>query len=106
MTVPFAGQQPASDPHRTGITLETQHLETKHIDTAHLVVVNDEQQYSIWPADRALPLGWQPVGEPATRDSCLAYIEQHWTDLRPLSDRAGRSAGSPIVPAAGCGRDA
>lgn len=103
MTAPLAGQQPASDTHRTGITVKT-----KHIDTAHLVVVNDEQQYSIWPADQALPLGWQPVGEPADQDSCLAYIEQHWKDLRPLSARTTQpaTAGSALdVSAAGRGRD-
>lgn len=101
---PPAGQPPASDTHRTGITLRT-----KHIDTAHLVVVNDEQQYSTWPTDRAVPLGWRPVGEPADQDSCLAYIERHWTDLRPLSARSAGSAtaGSALgVPAAGRGRDA
>jgi MbtH protein len=52
-----------------------------------LVVVNDEQQFSIWPQDKALPLGWTPVGAPAAKDICLARIEQLWTDMRPLSLR-------------------
>ncbi|MFG6459709.1 MbtH family protein [Roseateles sp. BYS96W] len=56
-------------------------------DTPFLVVRNDEDQYSIWPADRALPAGWIPVDGPASRDSCLAYIETHWTDMTPRSLR-------------------
>lgn len=52
------------------------------------VVVNHEEQYSIWPADRALPAGWREVGEAGERSACLAYIEQVWTDMRPRSVRA------------------
>ncbi|MGB8646955.1 MAG: MbtH family protein [Anaerolineae bacterium] len=55
--------------------------------TVYQVVVNDEEQYSIWPADRALPLGWRNVGKQGTRDECLAYIKEVWTDMRPLSLR-------------------
>ena len=53
----------------------------------HYVVVNDEEQYSIWPADRPLPAGWRSIGEPQPKDACLDYIEVHWTDMRPLSLR-------------------
>ena len=53
----------------------------------HRVVVNDEEQYSVWPADRELPAGWRAVGEPGSRDACLAWIREHWTDLRPRSLR-------------------
>lgn len=53
----------------------------------YLVVVNDEEQYSIWPADRDLPNGWQPVGAPRSREDCLNHIEQVWTDMRPKSLR-------------------
>lgn len=52
-----------------------------------VVVVNDEEQYSLWAAGRELPTGWQAVGEPRTRDGCLAYIRETWTDMRPLSLR-------------------
>lgn len=51
------------------------------------VVVNHEEQYSIWPADRELPLGWMDAGKTGTKAECLAYIEEVWTDLRPLSLR-------------------
>ncbi|MZF89094.1 MbtH family NRPS accessory protein [Streptomyces sp. SID5643] len=56
------------------------------------VVVNDEGQHSIWPAGREVPLGWTVLGRPADEAACLAYIEENWTDLRPLSVRgAGTS---------------
>jgi MbtH protein len=51
------------------------------------VVVNDEGQYSIWSADRDLPLGWHAEGKTGRKDECLAHIEQVWTDMRPLSLR-------------------
>jgi MbtH protein len=51
------------------------------------VVVNHEEQYSIWPADREIPLGWTAVGKEGLKDECLAYIEELWTDMRPLSLR-------------------
>ena len=55
--------------------------------TIYHVVVNHEEQYSIWPADRDAPLGWRTVGEPGDRASCLSRIEELWTDMRPLSLR-------------------
>jgi MbtH protein len=55
-----------------------------------LVVVNDEEQYSIWPADRPLPLGWRGDGTVGSRQECLDHIERVWTDLRPLSLRRSR----------------
>ncbi len=51
------------------------------------VVVNHEEQYSIWPADREMPLGWSAVGEPRTKQECLDHIQEVWTDMRPLSLR-------------------
>ncbi len=53
----------------------------------YVVVVNDEEQYSIWPADRSLPMGWAAVGDPRSKQDCLDYIEEVWTDMRPLSLR-------------------
>lgn len=53
----------------------------------HVVVVNDEEQFSVWPAGRELPTGWRAVGEPAEREACLAWIREHWTDMRPRSLR-------------------
>lgn len=51
------------------------------------VVVNDEEQYSIWPDGSELPAGWHSVGVGGDRASCLAHIDQVWTDLRPRSLR-------------------
>jgi len=51
------------------------------------VVMNHEEQYSIWPADKENPLGWTSVGKSGTKQECLDYIEQVWTDMRPLSLR-------------------
>lgn len=64
--------------------------------TLYQVVMNHEEQYSLWPADRELPLGWQAAGFSGTKAECLRYIEEVWTDMRPLSlrrrmqDDAGR----------------
>lgn len=52
-----------------------------------LVVLNHEEQYSIWPEDRELPLGWRAEGTKGARDACLDHIERVWTDMRPLSVR-------------------
>ncbi|MBG0742687.1 MbtH family NRPS accessory protein [Cylindrospermopsis raciborskii LB2897] len=59
----------------------------------YLVVVNHEEQYSIWPKwKRELPLGWRTVGKEGTKAECLAYIEEVWTDMRPLSLRKAMEA--------------
>ncbi len=55
--------------------------------TVYTVVVNDEEQYSIWPADRALPAGWREAGKKGPKAECLEYIKTVWTDMRPLSLR-------------------
>ncbi|SCL25657.1 MbtH protein [Micromonospora pallida] len=51
------------------------------------VVVNDEEQYSIWLEGSEIPAGWSPVGITGDRVRCLAYIDEVWTDLRPRSLR-------------------
>lgn len=53
----------------------------------HVVLINEEEQYSLWTAGREVPSGWKMVGEPDTREACLARINQVWTDMRPLSLR-------------------
>ncbi len=53
----------------------------------YIVVVNHEEQYSIWFVDREIPLGWREAGKRGTKAECLAYIEEVWTDMRPLSLR-------------------
>lgn len=65
-------------------------------DTVYKVVVNHEEQYSIWPADRQNAPGWEDVGKSGTKAECLAHIEEVWTDMRPLSLRKkmGEAAGA------------
>jgi MbtH protein len=63
--------------------------------TIYQVVMNQEEQYSIWAADREIPLGWTAVGKQGTKAECLAYIEEVWTDMRPksLRDKMEEQAG-------------
>lgn len=55
--------------------------------TTYRAVKNDEEQHSIWPIDRELPSGWYDAGKAGTKEECLAYIAEVWTDIRPLSLR-------------------
>lgn len=55
--------------------------------TIYKVVMNHEEQYSIWQADTEPPLGWTEVGKSGPKAECLAYIKEVWTDMRPLSLR-------------------
>lgn len=58
----------------------------------YLVVVNDEEQYSIWLADKDVPAGWRAVGKSGPKADCLAHIKEVWTDMRPLSLRKSMGA--------------
>ncbi|WP_116209720.1 MbtH family protein [Streptomyces olivoreticuli] len=63
----------------------------------YVVLANEEGQHSLWPAFAAIPAGWTIVHPEGSRQSCLAYIEEHWTDQRPKSlvdavNRAGVGA--------------
>lgn len=60
--------------------------------TTYQVVTNHEEQYSIWSADRELPLGWNAEGTRGTKADCLAHIDRVWTDMRPLSLRRALAA--------------
>ena len=62
-------------------------LEDTDDKTVYKVVVNHEEQYSIWPVEKENPLGWRDVGKSGTKAECLAYIKDIWTDMRPLSLR-------------------
>ncbi len=55
--------------------------------TVYNVVVNHEEQYSIWPEYKQMPLGWRAAGKTGSKQECLAYIKEVWTDMRPLSLR-------------------
>jgi MbtH protein len=56
-------------------------------NTTYKVVINAEEQYSIWPADREDPPGWKDAGTSGSKQECLRYIQEVWTDMRPLSLR-------------------
>jgi len=60
--------------------------------TIYKAVLNHEEQYSIWPADRENPLGWFDAGKSGTKAECLTYIKEVWTDMRPLSLRKKMAA--------------
>lgn len=55
--------------------------------TVFQVVINGEEQYSIWPDYKAIPAGWKAVGVSGDKPTCLAHIESVWTDMRPKSLR-------------------
>ncbi|MGC4891696.1 MbtH family protein [Micromonospora sp. DT227] len=54
-------------------------------DGRFVVLVNDEDQHSLWPTFADVPAGWRVVHGEDTREACLAYVEEHWTDMRPRS---------------------
>lgn len=56
-------------------------------DMTYKVLVNHEEQYSLWPDYKAVPAGWREAGKSGPKAECLAYIEEVWTDMRPLSLR-------------------
>ena len=62
-------------------------FEDREDNTIYKVVINHEEQYSIWPADRENPLGWKDAGKTGSKAEVLGYIEGVWTDMRPLSLR-------------------
>ena len=67
----------------------------KEDSTIYTVVVNHEEQYSIWPADREMPLGWKDAGKTGPKADCLAFVKEVWTDMRPLSLRQQMEAAAP-----------
>ena len=70
--------------------------------TIYKVVVNHEEQYSIWPEYKENPLGWNDAGKVGPKAECLAYIKEVWTDMRPLSlrQRMEEMARNPPPPSA------
>ncbi len=61
----------------------------------YAVVINYEEQYSIWPSQKALPRGWRAVGKQGSKADCLKYIDEVWTDMRPASLRRLAEKPSP-----------
>jgi len=66
--------------------MSTQQQETDH-SAEYKAVVNHDMQYSIWPVHRSNPAGWVDAGKSGSKEECLAYIREVWTDMRPLSLR-------------------
>ncbi|MCE4069260.1 MULTISPECIES: MbtH family protein [Pseudomonas] len=65
-------------------------------DAVYKVLVNGEEQYSLWPDYKEVPAGWREAGKQGSKADCLAYVEANWTDMRPLSLRQkmdGQAAG-------------
>lgn len=56
-------------------------------DALFKVLVNHEEQYSLWPDYKAVPAGWRETGQCGSKAECLAYVDREWTDMRPLSLR-------------------
>jgi len=67
--------------------------------TIYRVVVNHEEQYSIWPDYRDIPLGWREAGKSGLKAECLEHIKEVWTDMRPLSLRKQMEAQTSGTPA-------
>ncbi|HVQ92013.1 MAG TPA: MbtH family NRPS accessory protein [Mycobacteriales bacterium] len=61
----------------------------EHDDSVYLVLINADNQHSLWPASIDVPAGWTVGHGPAARQECLDYVDTHWTDLRPASLAAG-----------------
>lgn len=57
-----------------------------------IALINDEEQYSIWPAKKEVPAGWTDVGFSGSKQEVSAYIDEHWTDMRPASLRRAMNA--------------
>jgi MbtH protein len=62
-------------------------FEASQESRAFIVLINDEQQYSLWPKGKRIPIGWAAVGPEGTQEECSKYVDQVWTDMRPLSLR-------------------
>ena len=69
-------------------------MDEREDTTTYEVVVNDEEQYSIWPAHKEIPAGWKTVGVSGPKAQCLAHIEEVWTDMRPKSLRERMDSGA------------
>ncbi|WP_405783749.1 MbtH family protein [Streptomyces sp. NBC_00859] len=64
------------------------------------VLVNDEEQHSLWPTFADVPAGWRAVFGESSRQECLDYVETHWTDLRPKSLQDAMAADASATNAA------
>lgn len=83
------------DPQGVGERQESQRVADRDDDSdpfkTYSVVINIEDQYSIWPQGRDVPAGWKEVGHSGSKAECLKYIEENWTDMRPKSVKERRA---------------
>ncbi|HWG39063.1 MAG TPA: MbtH family protein [Candidatus Acidoferrales bacterium] len=70
-------------------------IDEKEDTRIYTVVMNHEEQYSIWFANQPLPLGWNEIGKSGTKQECLSYIKEVWTDITPLSVRLRLQSNKP-----------
>jgi MbtH protein len=75
-----------------GVSFMEKQMSLDDEETVFSVVMNHEEQYSIWPEYKELPRGWTAVGKKGKKGECLDYIDQVWTDMRPLSLRQQMAA--------------
>jgi MbtH protein len=61
--------------------------EASESKATHIVLINDEEQYSLWPIFKKIPGGWKSVGKEGTEEECMKYVDEVWTDMRPRSLR-------------------
>jgi MbtH protein len=71
---------------KKSITADSSSMQTEYQEM-YFVLINHEEQYSIWPSYKPIPLGWKVMGDERTKEECLAYVEEVWKDMRPLSLR-------------------
>lgn len=69
------------------VVLSEKIRKTDEYKEMYLVLINQEEQYSLWPSYKLIPYGWRAVCEELTKEECLEYIDKNWTDMRPLSLR-------------------
>ncbi len=62
-------------------------IEEQEPQKTYIVLINEEEQYSLWPKSRTVPAGWRAVGKEGTQAECSQYVDEVWTDMRPLSLR-------------------
>jgi MbtH protein len=75
-------------PKKKEITIAANEIQTvDEYQEMYLVLINHEEQYSLWPSYKPIPAGWKAIGEERTKNECLAYVDEVWTDMRPLSLR-------------------
>ena len=74
-------------PHTNKCETELRMADEQDDDRTYIVLINEEEQYSLWLKDKKIPAGWKSVGKEGTKAECVSYVDSVWTDMRPLSLR-------------------